>query len=228
MNKTTFEVGKTYLTRDGSEILITSITNDLMNGVGTSQSGHMGLSTWYINGKYLFSGKAHMDLMPEEIPADSATLKKSINETLTETLATVGWSPPGWKTRKEATLQEENASLFKANLELLEEVDALQKENFGLRIELQEARMIAQGMVDAVKQDSIDYHMCLSDPAAVVKKGWINVYRNDFNIESQFCVYGAWDTKEQAEEYAGTEMYIGTFPFTFEVKKDAENLKTGS
>ena len=44
-----------------------------------------------------------------------------------------------------------NATLFKANLNLLAELDTLQKEKVRLHVALQESRMIAQGMVDAAK-----------------------------------------------------------------------------
>ena len=121
MNKTVFEVGKTYITRDGSEAEIISRNSFTLEGTVTKTNGKRIPIMWLPTGSSVYYDDKEMDLKPEEIP-------EKIEEH-----------------------KEENASLFKANLDLLEEVDALQKENFGLRIELQEARLIAQGMVDAAK-----------------------------------------------------------------------------
>ena len=122
-------------------------------------------------------------------------------------LIKLGWTPPSKKAKNET--------------------DALREENAQLRTQLHEARLIAQGMVEAMKQDSLDDSMDLVESTPVVKKVWVNVYRPDLNIKRPFCVYGAWGTKERAEDnrsylkYAGREMYVGTFPLTFEVKEDA-------
>ena len=48
-------------------------------------------------------------------------------------------------------LKEENAALLSENNYVLVQIEELQKENGRLHVALREARMIAQGMVDAMK-----------------------------------------------------------------------------
>ena len=125
--KKTFEVGKTYLTRDGRKVLIKSHAGTTIIATIRYENVTEHDSTWYATGNYFFSGQSPMDLMPldEENNSNGGYLEK------------------------------ENANLFKQNLELLAEVDALQKENGRLYVELQETRMIARGMVDIAKSGKI-------------------------------------------------------------------------
>ena len=130
MNKTTFEVGKTYLTRDGSEAQVTSSDWKTLAGIVTAKSGFKRRCMWYHTGAFVFSGQPAMDLMPEATYENNSSIVES--------------------------LKKENASLFKANIDLLAKFDALQRENTQLYVELQEARMIARGMVEALRQSSLD------------------------------------------------------------------------
>ena len=133
MNKTIFEVGKTYLTRDGSEAQLTFRGCKTLAGAVTAKSGFKQYCMWYYNGAFVFSGQPGMHLMPQD-KEDSSIME---------------------------SLKKENASLFKSNLDLLAEADALHKENGRLHVELQEARIIAREMVEAIKQDGLyDPPMC--------------------------------------------------------------------
>lgn len=144
MNKTVFEVGKTYITRDGSEADIISRNSFTLEGTVTKTNGKRIPIMWLPTGSSVYYDDKEMDLMPEEIQG------KKYDGFAKVDAATIAAIDMAWDSEQHK-LKEENVSLFKANLDLLEEVDALQKENFGLRIELQEARLIAQGMVDAAK-----------------------------------------------------------------------------
>ena len=130
-----FEVDKMYLTRDGSRVLIES--NDRTTIKGTVLSSNGTTRMWYAGGKYRVFGESDMDLMIGEITGEKY---------LGFVTAPVGWKP---------TIKE-NAALFKQNLDLLEDINELQKENGRLHIELREARMIARGMVVAIKQSSLE------------------------------------------------------------------------
>ena len=52
---------------------------------------------------------------------------------------------------KVESLKKENAALLSENNYVLVQIEELQKENGRLHVALREARMIAQGMVDAAK-----------------------------------------------------------------------------
>ena len=152
MNKTTFEVGKTYLTRDGRKVLIKKYAGTQIIGTTRWEDGDESTHIWDGTGNYFFSGQSPMDLMPTEPELEGKTARD-----LCDTVYGVYSRIASYVSDKQEQdsvqpkLKEENASLFKANLELLEEVDALQKENRRLHTQLHEARLIAQGMVDASK-----------------------------------------------------------------------------
>ena len=130
MNKKTFEVGKTYLTRDGRKVFIKSYAGTTIIGVTRHNDGTEWTPTWYGCGSYFFSGPSPLDLMPEAIFEEN--------------------------TSKVESLKRENAALFSENIYVLAQIEELQKENGRLHVELREARIIARGMVEAMKQDSLD------------------------------------------------------------------------
>ena len=208
MNKTIFEVGKTYLTRDGHKVLIKPYAGTMIIGTIHQKDGtewnpmwyDSGNYMWYPAGNYFFSGQYPMDLMPTDDKSEPIIEEPSLTVTditqhpsygwdgwiapqqkirkelfrtiyeacnrdlsdvtskqekeIEEAVLKLGWNPPSDKDKADA-LREENATLFKANLDLLAEVDALQKENGCLFVELQESRVIALGMVDMVKRGAI-------------------------------------------------------------------------
>ena len=128
IEKRVFNVGETYLTQDGSEAQVTFRDWKTLAGTVTLESGFKQHCMWYHTGAYVFSGQPEMNLMPLDVPYENDKNSSKVD-----------------------SLKRENATLFKANLDLLAEVDALQKENGRLYVELQETRMIARGMVDIAK-----------------------------------------------------------------------------
>ena len=134
IEKRVFNVGETYLTRDGRKVLIKSYAGNTIIGITRHNDGDEWSPMWYTAGNYHFYGQSPMDLMPEAIFENHSCDGRC--------------------------LEKENADLFKQNLDLLAEVDVLQKENGRLHVALREARMISQGMVEAMKQDSDDPPMC--------------------------------------------------------------------
>ena len=150
----TFEVGKTYLTRDGSEAEIMSRNSFTLVGTVTKTNGKRISLMWLPTGSSVYYDDKEMDLMP---PDAEPELEGKTARDLCDTVYGVYSRIASYVSDKQEQdsvqpkLKEENASLFKANLELLEEVDALQKENRRLHTQLHEARLIAQGMVDASK-----------------------------------------------------------------------------
>ena len=138
-----FEVGKTYLTRDGRKVLMKSYTGAMIMGTTRWKGGDESTHLWYDTGNYFFSGQSPMDLMPWGITGFSAVTEpelegKAMRERGIESaLIKLGWTPPGKKSDEDAKLQAE--------------VETLREENAQLRTQLNEARLIAQGMVDSVK-----------------------------------------------------------------------------
>ena len=134
MNKSTFMAGKTYLTRHNASVRIVDYDGEFIIGIITYANGCTLPERWHLNGEYLLKFETFMDLMPDSLYENNISNVESLAE----------------------SLKKENASLFKANLDLLAEVDALQKENGRLYVDLQEARIIARGMVDAMIEDGLE------------------------------------------------------------------------
>ena len=120
MNKTIFEVGKTYLTRDGSEAEIMSSNSHSLEGIVTKTNGKRVSRMWRPTGISFYPDDRYTDLMPGEIPGKKYEGFAKVDA------ATIAAIDMSWDSEQHK-LKEENASLFKANLELLEEVDALQQ-----------------------------------------------------------------------------------------------------
>ena len=155
----TFEVGKTYLTRDGSEAEIMSRNSFTLVGTVTKTNGKRISLMWLPTGSSVYYDDKEMDLMP---PDAEPELEGKTARDLCDTVYGVYSRMASYVSDKQEQdgvqhkLKEENAALLSENNYVLVQIEELQKEYGRLHVALREARMIAQGMVEAVKQDSLD------------------------------------------------------------------------